>query len=481
MSESYICKLCRKNFERSFSKCPACAGFNTVKTQSEFRAAMAAEDDEREEEDYDEDQDDIDEDNLAVPIEQVSREHAKFITTGISELDRVLGGGAVLGGITLVGGDPGVGKSTLLLQALACLSALGVRTLYVSGEETSSQVALRSDRIENVEKGYLHLLAETRTEQIIREIHRIEPEVLVIDSLQTIHTRAGDAGDMKQLRLVTKKIIRAARVNPEQMTSVFLVCHVNKEGVLAGPKVIEHLVDTVLAFEGEEGKAFRTLRAKKNRFGDTSEVGVFEMTAEGMQEVQNPSEFFLAERNEEAPGSVICATSEGNRPMLVEVQALVSGVQLTGGRISATGVSLPRLTQVMAVLEKALEGRAVMGGRNIFINLPGGMSVTETALDLPMALAIASSLLGVVLPPGLVAFGEIGLTGEIRGVPRTAARLSEAATMQFDTALIPLSAEPALPKKGKSSLDIRPVGTLAEAIELCLGPAKAEKKKSARK
>lgn len=471
--DELLCTTCGEIFEAVSSQCPNCDAWGTIKKRSEIEE----EDSEDGEGDEEEDEDDDDDSPGPLPIDEIHVDEKDRLPTGISELDRVLGGGAVLGGVTLMGGDPGVGKSTLLLQALASLSSQGTRTLYVSGEEAADQVALRGMRIEGVITKNLLVVAQTSVEKIIKYILRTQPEVMVIDSVQTIHTQDGSAGSVTQLRDVTSRMVAVAR---EHKISTLLVCHVNKDGGLAGPKVLEHLVDTVLAFEGEKGQAFRTLRAQKNRYGSSTEVGIFEMTATGMRGVPNASEFFLAERNQEATGSIIASTSEGNRSMLVEVQARVSGVKITGGRTSSNGVDSARLTTILAVLEDDLKkmGHELMG-RDVIVNVAGGVTIKEPAMDLPIALAIASSLVGAILPPDLIAFGEVGLTGEIRGVPRVPARLAEATTMGFKHAIVPASA--AIPPAGKKNkVNMVPVRTLMEAMSIVLKnapkPTKAPEK-----
>lgn len=469
--EIYVCTACRNEFETWSGKCPECHAFSSLVKESELP------DDEEEGEEEDEDDDDSDEEAPeARPLDEVDTEDAARVPTGISELDRVLGGGAVLGGVTLVGGDPGVGKSTLLLQALASLSDQGAISLYVTGEESASQVAARGRRIENVVPKKLLILSDQRTEVILEEIERVSPHVMVIDSVQTIHTKDGQAGTITQLREVTHQIIRIAK---RKRIATFLVGHVTKDGGLAGPKLLEHLVDTVLAFEGEKGQAFRTLRTQKNRYGSATETGIFEMTSEGMQEVPNASEFFLAERNLDASGSIIAATCEGNRSMLVEVQSLVSTVKVTGGRVTSNGVDASRLSMILAILEQKLVGKTelFLAGRDIFVNVAGGLSISEPAMDLPIALAIASALVQVPLHPHLVAFGEVGLTGEIRGVPRVPARLSEAGTMGFQIALLPQSV--AGGKKQKSPLRLQPVRHLGQALDLILPAGKTKERKRA--
>ena len=386
--------------------------------------------------------------SAAIPVGEVDVDHAARLPTGIGELDRVLGGGAVLGGVTLLGGDPGVGKSTLLLQALAGLAAKGCLSLYVSGEESASQTprarakrVARSDgskwaRATSMADSLL-VLAENDLDAIERVIAEVKPTALVVDSVQTVRSPSLEsaAGTVSQLREVAARMVDRAK---RDRIATFLVGHVTKDGSLAGPKVLEHLVDTVLAFEGERGHAFRVLRAQKNRFGSATEVGVFEMTAEGMREVRQPSALFLAERPKGVAGSVIAATSEGTRAMLVEVQALVGPFAVGSARRTSTGVDVARLAMILAVLER--KAGLALAGADVFLNIAGGARVDEPAIDLAVALAIASSLRERPVPPEIVAFGEIGLAGEVRSVPRSAARLAESAAMGFTRAIVPASA-----------------------------------------
>lgn len=392
----------------------------------------------------------------ARPVASVDADHAARLPTGIAELDRVLGGGAVLGGVVLVGGDPGVGKSTLLMQALAGLSASGCRSLYVSGEESEGQTAARARRLGvHLDADELLVLAENDLDRIELAIEEAKPAALVIDSVQTVRSPnlESAAGTVSQLREVAARMVERSK---RDRIATFLVGHVTKDGQLAGPKVLEHLVDTVLAFEGERGQAFRALRTQKNRFGSATEVGVFEMTAEGMREVPNASAFFLAERPRGVAGSVVCATSEGNRAMLVEVQALVGGPAQGSARRTANGVDSARLAMILAVLERKADLH--LAGCDVFVNIAGGVRVDEPALDLAVALAVASSFKNRPVAGDLVAFGEIGLAGEVRGVARTAARLAEASALGFARAIVPASvvasvSSSAAPPKGPRTAD----------------------------
>ena len=417
----FVCQACGAVFARWLGRCTSCNAWNTLaeeaapKGGASSRAKSSAA-------------------GAARPLADIPADDLVLrLQTGIGELDRVLGGGAVVGSVTLLGGDPGVGKSTLLMQALGGLAKKGLRSLYVSGEESAGQTAARAKRI-GAPEGDLYVLAENDLGVVEAAIADLSPAVLVLDSVQTV--RAPDlesaAGTVSQLREVAARIVDKSK--RARMTS-FLVGHVTKDGSLAGPKVLEHVVDTVLAFEGERGQAFRTLRAQKNRFGSATEIGVFEMTQGGMREVPNPSALFLAERPKNASGSVVCSTSEGSRPMLVEVQALVSRTGGGAGRRTATGTDASRLAMVLAVLERkcGLE----LSTCDVFVNVAGGLRVDEPAVDLAVALAVASSLRDVPLAPRLVAFGEIGLAGEVRSVPRLEARVAEARAMGFTDLVTP--------------------------------------------
>ena len=397
----------------------------------------------------------------ARPVSDVEAEALPRIPTGIGELDRVLGGGAVPGGVVLVGGDPGVGKSTLLLQALGAIARRGKTALYVSGEESASQTALRARRL-GIDAERLFVLPASELDDIEAEAKRVRPAALVVDSVQTVReTGLGTpAGTVTQLREVTARL---CELSQREGLATFLVGHVTKDGALAGPKVLEHLVDTVLAFEGERGHAFRALRVTKNRFGSATEVGLFEMGPEGMREVTQPSALFLSERPSHASGSVVGATSEGARSLLVEVQALVGSPGQGTPRRTANGVDGARLAMLLAVL--ARRAGVEVGMCDVFVNLAGGLRVDEPALDLAVALAVASSYRDRVFPSDAIAFGEIGLAGEVRGVPRVGPRLAEARAMGFSRALIPASSAERLSASEREGLRIVPVRTLEQAIE----------------
>lgn len=357
--------------------------------------------------------------------------------TGIEEFDRVLGGGLVAGGVVLIGGDPGIGKSTLLLQALSSLSRVR-STLYVSGEESGAQIALRARRLA-VDAKDLKLQAEIQLEKILGTIADLKPDVVVIDSIQTMYSDAltSAPGSVAQVRECAAQLTRVAK---QTGVTIILVGHVTKEGALAGPRVLEHIVDTVLYFEGDTQSSYRLVRAIKNRFGAVNELGVFAMTEKGLKGVSNPSALFLSQHDSEVPGSCVMVTQEGTRPLLVEIQALVDTSHLPNARRLSVGLEQNRLAMLLAVLHRHA-GIAAFD-QDVFINAVGGVKITEPAADLAVLLAINSSMRNKPLPRGLVVFGEVGLAGEIRPAPRGQDRLREAAKLGFSLAVIPKSNAP---------------------------------------
>ncbi|TAA46693.1 DNA repair protein RadA [Pseudoxanthomonas winnipegensis] len=384
------------------------------------------------------------------------------VSTGIGEFDRVLGGGLVEGAVVLVGGDPGIGKSTLLLQALARMAAT-LPVLYVTGEESLAQVAGRAVRLDLPLDG-LHALAETGIESILQHASTARPKLIVADSVQTLWTESLTAapGSVSQVRESAARLVRYAK---ETGTAVFLVGHVTKEGGIAGPRVLEHMVDAVLYFEGESGSRFRVLRAFKNRFGAVNELGVFAMGDKGLKEVPNPSAIFLSGGSTRQPGSCVMVTREGTRPLLVEVQALVDASPLSNPRRVAVGLEGNRLAMLLAVLHR--HGGIVVGDQDVFINVVGGIRVQETAADLPALLAVLSSMRDTPLAEKTIAFGEVGLSGEIRPVPNGEDRLREAATHGFKRAIVPKGNAPkASAIKG---MEVVAVERLADALEAAFG------------
>ncbi|HXH00655.1 MAG TPA: DNA repair protein RadA [Xanthomonadaceae bacterium] len=392
------------------------------------------------------------------PLKGVRHSEDARVSTGIGELDRVLGGGLVEGAVVLVGGDPGIGKSTLLLQALALM---GGRTpgLYVTGEESLAQVAGRASRLGLPLEG-LSALAETGVERILEHAVALSPKVIVADSVQTLWTEQLTAapGSVSQVREAAARLVRYAK---ETGTAVFLVGHVTKEGGIAGPRVLEHMVDAVLYFEGDQGSRFRILRAFKNRFGAVNELGVFAMGDKGLKEVPNPSAIFLSGSSTPQPGSCVMVTREGTRPLLVEVQALVDASPLSNPRRVAVGLEQNRLAMLLAVLHR--HGGVVVGDQDVFVNVVGGIRVQETAADLPVLLAVLSSLRDTPLAEKTIAFGEVGLSGEIRPVPNGEERLREAATHGFKRAIV---AKGNAPKGGSyKGLEVIAVERLADALK----------------
>lgn len=390
-------------------------------------------------------------------LSEVAASQVERTPTGLTELDRVLGGGLVSGSVVLIGGDPGIGKSTLLIQALALLAAREP-VLYVSGEESAEQISLRARRL-GLATDALKLLTETAVERILGLLAREGPRVLVMDSIQTFFTETLQSapGSVAQVRESAARLVRFAK---QTGTSVFLVGHVTKEGALAGPRVLEHMVDTVLYFEGDSGGPFRLVRAIKNRFGAVNELGVFAMTDKGLREVSNPSAIFLSRHEHQVPGSCILVTREGTRPLLVEVQALVDQSSLGNPRRVALGLEQNRLSMLLAVLHR--HGGVTMADQDVFLNVVGGVRVTETAADLPVLLAVLSSFRDRPLPTDLAAFGEVGLAGEIRPVPNGQERLREAAKHGFRRVVVPRANAP---KKRIGDLEVVAVGRIGEAIE----------------
>jgi len=395
-------------------------------------------------------------------LASVATEAERRNGTGIGELDRVLGGGLVAGSVVLIGGDPGIGKSTLLLQMLGAIGRR-VRGLYVTGEESLAQVASRGQRLGIPLEG-LEALAETSIERILAEAAQARPEVLIVDSIQTIWTEqlAAAPGSVSQVRESAARLVRFAK---ETGTSVFLVGHVTKEGGIAGPRVLEHMVDAVLYFEGESGSRFRVLRAFKNRFGAVNELGVFAMGDKGLREVPNPSAIFLSAHAQPTAGSAVMVTREGTRPLLVEVQALVDQSSLGNPRRVALGLEQNRLSMLLAVFHR--HGGAAVYDQDVFVNVVGGIRVQETAADLPVLLAVLSSFRDRPLPDKTVAFGEVGLSGEIRPVPNGEERLKEAATHGFRRAIVPKANAPKKARIGE--MEIIAVERLADALSAAWG------------
>ncbi|MGQ9454644.1 MAG: DNA repair protein RadA [Armatimonadota bacterium] len=399
---------------------------------------------------------------IAVPITDLTTTGARRVSCGLSEFDRVLGGGIVDGSLVLIGGDPGIGKSTILMQVAYNLSTSIGKALYVSGEESAEQIKLRSNRLGTASKG-LYVVAETNIEAVEECIQNLKPSYVIVDSIQTMYDpRLSSApGTVSQVRACTGVLARLAK---SQDISVFIVGHVTKEGSLAGPRVLEHMVDTVLYFEGDRHQSYRILRAMKNRFGSTDEVGVFEMRETGLEEVPNPSEAFLAERPAQGIGSVVTATIEGSRPLMVEIQALVTPSFFASPRRMATGVDYNKMLMILAVLEKRVG--LPLGNKDVYVNVAGGVRIIEPAADLAVAIAVASSLMDRPIDEGLIALGEVGLAGEVRSVGQLDKRLKEAARMGFKHAIIASRSLKKIPKD--IEMEPRGVVNVKNAIDCAL-------------
>ena len=395
-----------------------------------------------------------------VPIDSVEAGEARRCRTGIGEFDRVLGGGIVDGSLVLIGGDPGIGKSTLMLQVLSVLAGQGKKCLYVSGEESIQQISMRGRRLESGSSS-LFIVAETDLESILAMVEKDKYDAVVIDSIQTVfHPEVNSTpGSVTQIREASMQFMRLAKSTG---IPVFLVGHVTKVGSIAGPRIMEHMVDTVLYFEGDKSHIFRILRAVKNRFGSTNEIGVFEMRERGLTQIPNPSSVFLSERASVAPGSVVTACMEGTRPILVEIQGLVSSSGLGTPRRTVLGLDSHRVSLIVAVMEKRLGMN--LAGLDIFMNVTGGVRIVEPSADLAIAAALASSFLDKPVPKEVTLIGEVGLTGEIRAVSHAQARVKEAAKMGFTTCLVPASTLKQLSRV--EGMTIESIGFLKDAMEV---------------
>jgi DNA repair protein RadA/Sms len=438
----YTCTECGGQTLKWQGQCPHCMAWNTLvetvaeKTASRFQA--------------------LSEPSKLQKLSQVEAKEEQRRPTGIGELDRVLGGGLVRGAVVLLGGDPGIGKSTLLLQALSLMDA-SCNAVYVSGEESAQQIAMRARRLA-VEPGSLNLLAEIQLEKILSVLAAQKPDVAVIDSIQTVYSEALQSapGSVAQVRECAAQLTRFAKTSG---TALMLIGHVTKEGALAGPRVLEHMVDAVLYFEGDTNTSFRLVRAIKNRFGAVNELGVFAMTDRGLKDVTNPSKMFLSGHATPVPGTCVMVTQEGTRPLLVEIQALVNEAHAPNPRRLTVGLEQNRLAMLLAVLHRHA-GIAAFD-QDVFVNAVGGVKIDEPAADLPVLLAIVSSLKSKPLPEKLVAFGEIGLAGEVRPVQRGQERLKEAAKLGFRLAIIPKANAP---KGGVEGMEVMIVERVEEAI-----------------
>ncbi len=445
-STVFVCQQCGKESLKWLGRCPSCQEWNTfIETRvtapsASLRAASLA--------------------SSPQELSQVVIEAADRSPLPLAEFNRVLGGGLVSGSLVLIAGDPGIGKSTLLLQATALIAQTRGKVVYVSGEETLRQIKLRAERL-GVKGEKLYLLAETDLELILDQIERLQPSLVVIDSIQTAYFPGLDTapGSVAQVRECTLRLMHWAKLSA---VPIFITGHVTKDGTIAGPKVLEHIVDVVLYLEGEPFSAYRLLRGVKNRFGSTNEVGVFEMKAQGLVEVDNPSKAFLSQRWGEAIGSAVVSTLEGSRPLLVEIQALTNPTSFGLPRRTANGVDFSRLLMITAVLTKRVGLR--LGNQDIIANVTGGLRIGEPAADLGIALSIASSFRDVGVDPQLVAVGEVGLSGELRAVSQLDRRVAEAARLGFKRCLVPKTSARISPE----NIEIVPVNTLREAISIGL-------------
>jgi DNA repair protein RadA/Sms len=451
----YVCQNCGYQSARGFGRCPSCGQYNTMVEEVEEiskpgkgggkgpvpSGALRS---------------------VPQRLSEISNDVGERIFVPVEEFNRVLGGGIVPGSMILLGGDPGIGKSTIMISISNLLAQSAGVVLYVSGEESARQIKMRADRL-GLQAEDLFLLTETNLSSIFEHVQQLNPTILVIDSIQTTYTDESESspGSVTQVRECASRLQHLAKSSG---ISVFLVGHVTKEGNIAGPRVLEHIVDTVLYLEGDPFQAFRLLRSVKNRFGATSEVGVFEMAGDGMTEVLNPSEAFLAERVVNAPGSAIAITMEGTRPLLVEVQALTSQTAFGNPRRTPNGVDINRLLLISAVLSKRVGLR--LHEQDIFVNVIGGLKVSEPASDLAMAIAMASSYFDKAVPADLAIVGEVGLSGELRAVGQLAARLNEAAKMGFKRVLVPKTRRPVegLPP----TLKLIEVRNVAEALNIAV-------------
>ena len=421
---TYVCSACGYETPRWLGKCPECGSWNTLEEQESAPAFKAEEKKLKRAPGADAE---------AVRVDEIPDEMMERRSTGIAELDRVLGGGVVDGSLVLVGGDPGIGKSTLLTQLCANMAADGATALYVSGEESARQIKMRARRLSASQAGF-YVLSENDMNTVEKRMQQLSPSVMIVDSIQTMYLpeMASAPGSVSQVRECAAKLMRLAKVSG---CSVFLVGHVTKEGAIAGPRILEHMVDAVLYFEGDRQHQYRLLRAVKNRFGSVNELGMFEMTEQGMREVANASEALLSERAHDASGSVVMCAMEGSRPLLTDVQALVSTTVFGNPRRMASGVDQGRLALLLAVLEKRVGLR--MYDQDVYINIAGGMSLTEPAADLALCVAVASSHRNRAVGGNWSVMGEVGLAGEVRAISQAERRISECARLGFDRLILP--------------------------------------------
>jgi len=443
----YTCSLCGYQSPKWLGKCPDCDQWNSfyeeVKTSPSRHSVLNPETS----------------NSSPTPLNEIALNTDNRILTEIKELDRVLGDGLVQGAVILIGGDPGIGKSTLALQAITKLALKKKNVLYVTGEESLKQLRMRAERLGSLPEN-LFILAETSLEKIIQEIRNIKPQIIIIDSVQTVYTSELESapGSVSQIRETCAKLINLSK---ETDTSAFLIGHVTKEGAIAGPRVLEHMVDTVLYFEGDRGHSYRILRAVKNRFGSTDEIGVFEMNPSGLSEVKNPSELFISERPYNSSGSVIVPSIEGTRPILVEIQALVTPTSLSLPRRTAIGLDSNRASILIAVIEKKLG--ITMYNQDVFLNVAGGVRLSEPGIDLGVITAIVSSKLDQPVPSDTVICGEVGLTGEVRSISQTSVRINEAERLGFTKCILPKNS--LKNNQTNQSIKIKGVESIKEAMD----------------
>ena len=442
---TFVCQNCGFHSPKWLGRCPNCGEWNTLieEVEEEVAAEFSFPPSE------------------PVLYEEIKEAKRERIKSGIEELNPVLGGGIVLGSLVLIGGEPGIGKSTLLLQVSRDFAVQDKKVLYVSGEESLEQIKVRGERL-GLQDGKLYLLAETNLERILTHADRLNPQIFVLDSVQTIFSSklSSTPGTISQVREVTNQVFRFAKKN---QISSFLIGHITKEGSLAGPKSLEHMVDVVLYFEGERDHSHRVLRALKNRFGPVSELAIFEMGSRGLQPVSNPSAFFLKERPAEEAGSVVVCTIKGSRPLLAEVQALVSSTLFSGNpRRMTIGLDHFRAAMLLAIVEKKLGFS--FAGEDIYINVAGGLTLDEPATDLAVIMAVVSCLKNKAIPPGMTVFGEVGLSGEIRSVSHPLARLKEAHALGFKTIILPQGNLSQLEKEDIPRIKIEGVNHIKQAL-----------------
>ena len=446
----YVCQSCGHRAPKWMGKCPECEAWNTLAEEKVKITPLNRKVGNR----------GVDS-KLVQPVTAVEPLTRSRLITGIGEFDRTLGGGLVEGSLVLIGGDPGVGKSTLLLQSMGEMSKSGAKVLYVSGEESPSQIKLRADRLGALSDNLL-ICSEICIEDILRLVDQVQPDALVLDSIQTFFTDELQSapGSVGQVREVAFKVFQDVK---KRAMPALLIGHITKDGAIAGPKSLEHIVDTVIYFEGEKGHSYRILRAIKNRFGSTPEIGVFEMLPKGLIGVENPSDIFLSERPADSPGSIIVSSMEGSRPLLVEVQALVTSSSSIGmPRRMSAGFDHNRTSLLVAIMEKRLGLN--LQGEDIFINIAGGLKVSEPAIDMGVAAAIAGSFRNQSVDPHTVMIGEVGLTGEVRSVMQLEARLAEAERLGFKKCVVPHSVKEDRLTNKNSSLKLVPVKTLFDAF-----------------